>query len=100
MGQKADIKCVIPDSSYAGVYDETIKFCIEHGEFNPATMGSVSNIGLMAKKAEEYGSHNTTFLAPDAGSIRMVNEQGTVVTEHKVEKGDIWRLSDASRCDR
>jgi len=91
-GSEADIKCVIPDSSYAGVYDETIKFCIEHGEFNPATMGSVSNIGLMAKKAEEYGSHNTTFLAPDAGSIRVVSEQGTVVTEHKVEKGDIWRL--------
>ena len=91
-GSEADIKCVIPDSSYAGVYDETIRFCIEHGEFNPATMGSVSNIGLMAKRAEEYGSHNTTFLAPDAGSIRVVSEQGMVVTEHKVERGDIWRL--------
>ncbi|MFZ8870850.1 MAG: NADP-dependent isocitrate dehydrogenase, partial [Litorivicinaceae bacterium] len=67
-GSEADIKCVIPDSCYAGIYDETIKFCISHGEFNPATMGSVSNIGLMAKKAEEYGSHNTTFLAPEAGS--------------------------------
>lgn len=91
-GSEADIKCVIPDSSYAGVYDETIKFCITHGEFNPATMGSVSNIGLMAKKAEEYGSHNTTFLAPDAGSIKLLDEQGAVLTEHNVEKFDIWRL--------
>ena len=91
-GSEADIKCVIPDSCYAGIYDETIKFCISHGEFNPATMGSVSNIGLMAKKAEEYGSHNTTFLAPEAGSIKLVDEKGTVLTEHNVEKGDIWRL--------
>ena len=91
-GSEADIKCVIPDSCYAGIYDETIKFCISHGEFNPATMGSVSNIGLMAKKAEEYGSHNTTFLAPEAGSIKLVDEEGMVLTEHNVEKGDIWRL--------
>ena len=91
-GSEADIKCVIPDSCYAGIYDETIKFCISHGEFNPATMGSVSNIGLMAKKAEEYGSHNTTFLAPEAGSIKLVDEEGTVLTKHNVEKGDIWRL--------
>ena len=91
-GSEADIKCVIPDSCYAGIYDETIKFCISHGEFNPATMGSVSNIGLMAKKAEEYGSHNTTFLAPEAGSIKLIDEEGTVLTEHNVEKGDIWRL--------
>ena len=75
-GSEADIKCVIPDSCYAGIYDETIKFCISHGEFNPATMGSVSHIGLMAKKAEEYGSHNTTFLAPEAGSIKLVDEEG------------------------
>jgi len=91
-GSEADIKCVIPDSCYAGIYDETIKFCISHGEFNPATMGSVSNIGLMAKKAEEYGSHNTTFLAPEAGSIKLLDEQGALLTEHNVEKGDIWRL--------
>ena len=91
-GSEADIKCVIPDSCYAGIYDETIKFCISHGEFNPATMGSVSNIGLMAKKAEEYGSHNTTFLAPEAGSIKLVDEEGTLLTEHNVEQGDIWRL--------
>ncbi|HBX27470.1 MAG TPA: NADP-dependent isocitrate dehydrogenase [Gammaproteobacteria bacterium] len=91
-GSESDIKCVIPDSSYAAVYDETIKFCVEHGAFNPATMGTVSNIGLMAKKAEEYGSHNTTFVASGSGSIKLLDEQGAIITEHDVEAGDIWRL--------
>ena len=91
-GSEADIKCVIPDSSYAGVYDETIKFCISNGAFDPSTMGSISNIGLMAKKAEEYGSHNTTFVAPQAGSIKLLNEKNEIISEHNVEKGDIWRL--------
>ena len=91
-GSESDIKCVIPDSSYAAVYDEAIRFCIANGAFNPATMGSVSNIGLMAKKAEEYGSHNTTFVAPRSGSIKLLDEQGTIITEHDVETGDIWRL--------
>ena len=91
-GSESDIKCVIPDSSYAAVYDETIKFCVAHGAFNPVTMGSVSNIGLMAKKAEEYGSHNTTFIAPRSGSIKLLNKQGAIITEHDVEAGDIWRL--------
>ncbi|HAN80853.1 MAG TPA: NADP-dependent isocitrate dehydrogenase, partial [Gammaproteobacteria bacterium] len=91
-GSESDIKCVIPDSSYAAVYDETIKFCVAHGAFNPVTMGSVSNIGLMAKKAEEYGSHNTTFIAPRSGSIKLLNKQGAIITEHEVEAGDIWRL--------
>ncbi len=91
-GSESDIKCVIPDSSYAAVYDETIKFCIAHGAFNPATMGSVSNIGLMAKKAEEYGSHITTFIAPRSGSIKLLDEQDAIITEHHVEAGDIWRL--------
>ncbi len=91
-GSESDIKCVIPDSSYAAVYDEAIRFCIANGAFNPATMGSVSNIGLMAKKAEEYGSHNTTFVAPRSGSIKLLDEHGTIITEHDVEAGDIWRL--------
>ena len=91
-GSQSDIKCVIPDSSYAAVYDETIKFCVANGAFDPATMGSVSNIGLMAKKAEEYGSHNTTFVAQRSGSIKLLDEQGATITEHDVEAGDIWRL--------
>ena len=91
-GSESDIKCVIPDSSYAAVYDETIKFCVANGAFDPATMGSVSNIGLMAKKAEEYGSHNTTFVAQRSGSIKLLDEQGATITEHDVEAGDIWRL--------
>ncbi len=90
-GNPGDCKCVIPDSSYAGVYDETIKFCIEHGAFDPATMGSVPNVGLMAQKAEEYGSHPQTFEAPADGTIRVVDAQGKTLHEHSVEQGDIWR---------
>ncbi|PWK59294.1 NADP-dependent isocitrate dehydrogenase [Roseicyclus mahoneyensis] len=86
-----DAVCVIPDNSYAAVYDETIKFFKEHGKMNPATAGTVQNLGLMAQKAEEYGSHPTTFEMPADGVVRMVLEDGSVLHEHKVQKGDIWR---------
>ena len=91
-GKEHDTKCVIPDSSYAGVYDATIEFCKEHGAFNPSEMGSVSNVGLMAKKAEEYGSHPQTFKAPADGKIRVVDQAGTTLLENDVEEGDIWRM--------
>ncbi len=91
-GKENDTKCVIPDSSYAGVYAETINFCKEHGAFNPSEMGSVSNVGLMAKKAEEYGSHPQTFKASGNGVIRVVDAAGTTLIEHNVEENDIWRM--------
>ena len=91
-GQQKDTKCVIPDRCYAGVYRETIEFCIENGAFDPATMGSVSNVGLMAKKAEEYGSHDKTFEVPADGKIRVADAAGKVIFEHDVEAGDIWRM--------
>ncbi|NQW00635.1 MAG: NADP-dependent isocitrate dehydrogenase [Rhodospirillales bacterium] len=91
-GKEADTKCVIPDSAYAGVYAEAIRFCRENGALDPATMGSVSNVGLMARKAEEYGSHPQTFIATANGTIRAVDAQGKVIHEHAVEKGDIWRM--------
>jgi isocitrate dehydrogenase len=91
-GDPGDCKCVIPDHSYAGVYDEVIKFCIANGAFDPATMGSIPNVGLMAQKAEEYGSHGTTFEAPGDGTIRVIAADGSTVHEHAVEAGDIWRL--------
>ncbi|MBT7487960.1 MAG: NADP-dependent isocitrate dehydrogenase, partial [Rhodospirillales bacterium] len=90
-GKENDTKCVIPDSSYAGIYAETIDFCKERGAFNPSEMGSVSNVGLMAKKAEEYGSHPQTFKAPGNGKIRFVDAAGTTLIEHDVEENDIWR---------
>ncbi|NKX44063.1 NADP-dependent isocitrate dehydrogenase [Roseicyclus persicicus] len=90
-GKEHDAVCVIPDNSYAPVYDETIRFFREHGKLNPATAGTVQNIGLMAQKAEEYGSHPTTFEIPADGVVRMVLEDGTVLHEHAVRKGDIWR---------
>ncbi len=90
-GREADANCVIPDNSYAPVYDETIKFFKENGKLNPATAGTVQNIGLMAQKAEEYGSHPTTFEVPEAGTVRMILDDGTVLHEHAVEAGDIWR---------
>ena len=90
-GNEGDTKCVIPDASYAGVYDETINFCKANGAFNPATMGSISNVGLMAQKAEEYGSHPTTFEAPGNGKITVIGD-GQVIHEHSVEAGDIWRM--------
>nr|WP_252508627.1 NADP-dependent isocitrate dehydrogenase [Magnetospira sp. QH-2] len=93
-GAEADTKCVIPDSSYAGVYAETIRFCKENGAFDPSTMGSISNVGLMAQKAEEYGSHPQTFKAPGTGTLRVVVD-GALIHEHSVEEGDIWRMCQA-----
>jgi len=91
-GELHDMKAVIPDRCYASLYDETIKHCIDHGAFDPTTMGSVPNVGLMAQKAEEYGSHDTTFEAPGNGVIRILDSNGKAVIEHEVEAGDIWRL--------
>ncbi len=90
-GQEADTLAVIPDSSYAGIYQVTIDDCRAHGAFDPTTMGSVSNVGLMAQAAEEYGSHDKTFEIAAAGTVRVVDSSGTVVIEHDVEAGDIWR---------
>ena len=90
-GKEHDAVCVIPDKSYAAVYDETIKFFKEHGKLNPATAGTVQNIGLMAQKAEEYGSHPTTFEIAQAGVVQMILDDGTVLHEHAAAAGDIWR---------
>ena len=90
-GNEADTNCVIPDNCYAPVYDETISFFKANGALNPATAGTVQNIGLMAQKAEEYGSHPTTFEAPAAGTIRVVLANGETLHAHEVEAGDIWR---------
>ena len=90
-GDTRDALAVIPDSSYAGVYQATIDFCREHGALDPTTMGSVPNVGLMAQKAEEYGSHDKTFEAASAGCIRVVDTAGNTLLEHAVETGDIWR---------
>ena len=94
-GKLHDTIAVIPDRCYAGVYQETISFCKEHGAFDPRTMGTVPNVGLMAQKAEEYGSHNKTFQIPGEGTVRVVSEKGEVLIEHKVSKGDIWRMCQA-----
>ncbi len=91
-GKQQDTNCVIPDTSYAQMYSAIIDFCKEHGAFNPVTMGSVSNVGLMAKKAEEYGSHDKTFEIPSAGIVRVTDGEGNVIMQHKVEEGDIWRM--------
>ena len=92
-GELHDTNFIIPDSSYAPLYTATIENCIAHGALNPATMGTVQNVGLMAKKAEEYGSHQTTFEASGDGVIRVVDADGQTIHEHNVEEGDIWRLS-------
>ena len=92
-GELHDTNFIIPDSSYAPLYSATIKNCIAHGALDPATMGTVQNVGLMAKKAEEYGSHPTTFEASKNGKIRVVDEDDQTIHEHNVEEGDIWRLS-------
>lgn len=92
-GQLHDTKAVIPDSSYAALYEETIEFCKQHGAFDPTTMGTVPNIGLMAQKAEEYGSHDTTFQLPGKGRVQVIDEAGNVLTEHAVKKDDIWRMN-------
>ncbi|MCH8475567.1 MAG: NADP-dependent isocitrate dehydrogenase [Opitutales bacterium] len=91
-GELQDMKAVIPDRCYAGVYQETIDHCRENGAFDPSTMGSVPNVGLMAQKAEEYGSHDKTFEAPAAGTIRVLDENGQTLLEQKVEEGDIFRM--------
>ncbi|MCH6200243.1 NADP-dependent isocitrate dehydrogenase [Aquiflexum sp. LQ15W] len=91
-GKLKDTKAVIPDRCYAGIYQETIDFCKEHGAFDPSTMGSVPNVGLMAQAAEEYGSHNKTFEIEAEGVVKVVSESGETLIEHKVEKGDIWRM--------
>ena len=96
-GKEHDAVCVIPDNSYAPVYDETIKYFKETGKLDPATCGTVQNIGLMAQKAEEYGSHPTTFEMAVKGTVRMILEDGTVIHEHAVEAGDIWRSASARK---
>ena len=90
-GKQQDTKAVIPDSSYAGIYTATINFCKEHGAFDPTTMGTVPNVGLMAQKAEEYGSHDKTFEISTDGKVEIVDTDGNVLTSHDVETGDIWR---------
>ena len=91
-GKLQDMKAVIPDRCYAGVYQETIQFCKEHGAFDPRTMGSVPNVGLMAQKAEEYGSHDKTFEIKADGKVRVINAAGETMLEHTVAKGDVWRM--------
>jgi isocitrate dehydrogenase len=91
-GKLADTKCVIPDASYAPVYQEVVNFCKKHGALDPKTMGSVPNVGLMAQAAEEYGSHDKTFKVPGNGTIRVVDASGKTLLEHHVEEGDIWRM--------
>ncbi|MBT8278061.1 MAG: NADP-dependent isocitrate dehydrogenase [Bacteroidia bacterium] len=91
-GKSQDTKAVIPDSSYASIYEATINFCKEHGAFDPTTMGTVPNIGLMAQKAEEYGSHDKTFEIASNGNVQVVDANDQILLEHKVEAGDIWRM--------
>ncbi len=91
-GQTQDTKAVIPDSSYAGIYQATIDFCKKNGAFDPTTMGTVPNVGLMAQKAEEYGSHDKTFEISENGTVNVVDSNGNTLMSHKVEAGDIWRM--------
>ncbi|MFA7060494.1 MAG: NADP-dependent isocitrate dehydrogenase, partial [Pedobacter sp.] len=90
-GKLHDVKCVIPDKCYSEWYQECIDFCKKNGQFDPTTMGCVSNVGLMAQKAEEYGSHDKTFKIPADGTVRVVDESGAILFQHEVEEGDIWR---------
>ena len=94
-GELADMKAIIPDRCYAGVYQEVIDFCKANGAFDPATMGSVPNVGLMAQKAEEYGSHDKTFEIPVNGTMTVCDADGNKLLEHAVEEGDIWRMCQA-----
>ncbi|GJM13667.1 MAG: isocitrate dehydrogenase, NADP-dependent [Pseudohongiella sp.] len=94
-GNLQDMKAVIPDRCYAGVYQEVIDFCRESGAFDPSTMGSVPNVGLMAQKAEEYGSHDKTFEMVANGTVSVVDSEGNTLLEHAVEEGDIWRMCQA-----
>ena len=91
-GQLHDTKAVIPDRCYAGVYQATIDFCKQHGAFDPTTMGTIPNVGLMAQKAEEYGSHDKTFEVPANGTVEVIDASGNVLLQHDVEEGDIWRM--------
>jgi isocitrate dehydrogenase len=91
-GQLKDMKAIIPDRCYAGVYQATIDFCKANGAFDPATMGNVANVGLMAQKAEEYGSHDKTFEIASAGTVRVITASGKTLMEHALEEGDIWRM--------
>jgi isocitrate dehydrogenase len=91
-GELHDTKAMIPDRCYAGIYQSVIDFCRQHGAFDVTTMGNVSNVGLMAQKAEEYGSHDKTFEIPAAGKVQVLDATGSVLMEHAVEKGDIWRM--------
>lgn len=91
-GKPHDTKAVIPESTYATIYQEVINFCKTHGAFDPTTMGTVPNVGLMAQKAEEYGSHDKTFEMEADGKVQVVDQDGNVLTEHQVEEGDIWRM--------
>lgn len=91
-GKLHDTKAMIPDRCYAGIYQETIEFCKKHGAFDVTTMGSVANVGLMAQKAEEYGSHDKTFKIPAAGVVRVIDDAGQQIFEHNVAQGDIWRM--------
>ena len=92
-GNERDLNCIIPDSSYASIYDEAIRYCKENGALDPTTAGSVQNVGLMAQKAEEYGSHPTTFEIPFAGTVNVISANGDILHTHRVETGDIWRLA-------
>lgn len=94
-GRQKDTKFMIPDRNYAGVFDTVIEFCKVNGAFNPSTMGSVPNVGLMAQKAEEYGSHDKTFILEENGIVRVVNDAGDTLLQHNVETGDIWRMCQA-----
>ncbi|MGO9976490.1 MAG: NADP-dependent isocitrate dehydrogenase [Solirubrobacteraceae bacterium] len=94
-GKQQDTKFVIPDHGYAPLYGETVEHCRLHGAFDPATMGTTPNVGLMAQQAEEYGSHDKTFEIPAPGRVRVVDESGTTLMEHDVEAGDIWRMCQA-----
>ena len=91
-GKQQDTKAVIPDGSYAGLYEAVIQFCKVNGAFDPTTMGTVPNVGLMAQKAEEYGSHDKTFEIPANGTVKVVDQDGNTAIEHNVEEGDIWRM--------
>ena len=91
-GKLKDTKAVIPESTYATIYQEVINFCKTHGAFDPTTMGTVPNVGLMAQKAEEYGSHDKTFEMDAGGIVRVIDSDGTVLLQHEVEAGDIWRM--------
>ena len=91
-GKLHDTKAMIPDRCYAEIFQETIQFCKDNGAFDVTTMGNVSNVGLMAQKAEEYGSHDKTFIIKDAGTVRVINQAGAIILEHSVEVGDIWRM--------